>query len=617
MRKMRTFVKSYPWLAFVLVAIIVSCIGEFGFHWKLTPWILGGTSLIAAVPIIWDMIKDLREGKYGLDILAATAIITSVVLKEYWAGIVIVLMLTGGEALEDYAEGRAQNELHDLLTKAPEKVHLLKNNRLIDASVEEVHPKDILVVRPGEVFPVDAVIIEGATSIDEASITGESLPIPKNVGDEVLSGAVNIEGVIKIRATKVASESQYQQIVKLVQNAINSQAPFVRLADKYSIPFTIIAFGIAGTVWAISGDAIRFLQVIVVATPCPLLLGAPIALISGMSRAAKHGIIVKNGAALERLAQIKTLAFDKTGTLTHGVPIVKDVVTFEGFDKKDVLGLAAALEQNSVHTLAQAVVAKAHDEHVKFVRVKGATEQVGRGISGIVAHKHINVGRLSYLEARGVEISSKERGLLAKSQNTATYVSVNNKLAGYITFTDEIRKDAGKAITELRRLGVKNLLMVTGDQKAAALTVAKAVHLDASDVYAECLPADKMRIIEEVPVKEGLTAMVGDGVNDAPVLASSNVGIALGARGSTAASESADVVIMVDNLSKVPESVAIAKRTFFIAKQSILIGIFISVGLMVLFATGKFKPVYGAAIQELVDVTVILNALRAHRDNKL
>lgn len=617
MNKLFSSIKGYPWLAFVFTAIVISLIGEFGFHWKLTSWTLGGAAIIATIPLLWDMFQSLREGRYGLDILAATAIISSVALHEYWAGIVIVLMLTGGEALEDYAESRAQRELHALLERAPEKVHLFKNNRIVDVPVEKVNPKDVLVIRPGEVFPVDVVVIEGTTSVDESSLTGESLPFTKEVGDEVLSGSLNIEGVIKVRALKVASESQYQQIVKLVQSAINSQAPFVRLADRYSIPFTILSFAIAGTVWAISGDPMRFLQVIVVATPCPLLLGAPIALISGMSRAAKHGIIVKNGAALERLAEVRTMAFDKTGTLTHGVPVVKDIVALPGFDKKEVLGLAAALEQNSGHTLAQAVVNAAHDQHIKFVRVKNAIEKAGHGISGKVSHKTVVVGRLSFLETHDVVIKKNERDLLAKGGRTATYISVNGALAGYITFTDEIREDAAEAVERLRSLGIKRLLMLTGDQKAAALTIAKAVHIEHADVYAECLPADKMRIIEEVPKNQSPTAMVGDGVNDAPVLAAANVGIALGARGSTAASESADVVILVDNLSKVPESVAIAKRTFFIAKQSILIGIFISIGLMIIFATGKFKPVYGAAIQELVDVTVIINALRAHLDRKL
>lgn len=615
-KKLVTFIRSYPWLAFVLVAILISVVGELAFSWKFTSWTLGGAALIATVPIVWDMLQSLREGRYGLDILAATAIVTSVLLHEYWAGIVIVLMLTGGEALEDYAEGHAERELHALIDKAPEIVHIIQNNRVVDAAVGTVKPKDVLVIRPGEVVPVDAIIIEGSTNIDESSLTGESLPVAKDVGDDLLSGSLNIEGVIKVRALKAASESQYQQIIKLVQSAINSQAPFVRLADRYSIPFTILSFAIAGTVWAISGDPIRFLQVIVVATPCPLLLGAPIALISGMSRAAKHGIIVKNGAALERLAEVRSIAFDKTGTLTHGVPVVQDVIAFSDFDKKTVLSMAAALEQNSVHTLAQAVVNKARDENIKFSKVQNAVEKAGHGITGKVQGKNVVIGRVSFIEEHGVTLDSKAKAAITKNAQTATYVAVNGVVAGYITFTDELRDNAAQTIEALRAYNFKHILMLTGDQKAAALAVAKAVHIDEADVYAECLPADKMRAIEQLPKADRPIAMVGDGVNDAPVLASSDVGIALGARGSTAASESADVVIMLDNLYKVPESIAIAKRTFFIAKQSILIGIFISIGLMLVFATGKFKPVYGAAIQELVDVTVIINALRAHIDRK-
>ena len=378
------------------------------------------------------------------------------------------------------------------------------------------------------------------------------------------------------------------------------------MADKYSIPFTITAFAIAGTAWFISGEPIRFLQVIVVATPCPLLLAAPIALISGMSRAAKHGIIVKTGSALEKLALVETVAFDKTGTLTRGVLVISDVRTFGPFSRHDVLGYAAALEQNSTHILAKSILAAADKESLKVQKAKKITETSGQGLRGRVQGKDILVGRLSLLQTAGVEIPSSVN--VNTVQQTATFVAINHKLAGIISFTDELRPETKSMLKRLETSGIKHTLMVTGDNEATAKRIAKQVGI--KDIRANCLPADKLSAIEKVEFRP--VAFVGDGVNDAPVLTASDVGIALGARGSTAASESADVVIMMDDISRVATSVEIAQRTFFIAKQSILIGIFISVALMGVFFTGKFKPVYGAILQEVVDVTVIFNALRAH-----
>src|SRR3989344_6156684 len=315
------FFRKYSWLGLVIVAALVSLVLELTKHHALAHWILGVTAIVAALPLVWDMFETIRSGGYGLDILAITAIVASVSLGEFWAGIIIVLMLTGGEALEDYAEERAKTELTDLLKRKPTKAHKIKGNKTLDVSINTVGVGDKLVIYPGEVVPVDGIVIEGSSSFDESSLTGESLPVIKNNGDQLLSGSINIEGAITIRALHTAADSQYEQIIKLVKSAASSQSPFVRLADKYSIPFTITAFAIAGTAWFISGEPIRFLQVIVVATPCPLLLAAPIALISGMSRAAKHGIIVKTGSALEKLALVETVAFDKTGTLTRGVPV--------------------------------------------------------------------------------------------------------------------------------------------------------------------------------------------------------------------------------------------------------------------------------------------------------
>jgi len=568
------------------------------------------TSIFELGPLLWGMLQDLRLGMYGVDILAAAAIITSVVLGEYWAGMVIVLMLTGGEALEDYAEHRAERELDALLTRAPQRARILRGRKEIEVQASAVRTGDKLIIRPGELVPVDAEVLAGSANFDESSLTGESLPQPKDAGGQLLSGSINLDGPITAKALRSAEDSQYQQIIKLVKSAQSSQAPFVRLADRYAVPFTLVSFGIAIAAWVMSGQSIRFLEVIVVATPCPLILAAPIAIISGMSRSAKHGIIIKNGSSLERLAAARTMAFDKTGTLTRGELKIDKVNTFGEFTRGEVLGLAASLEQHSNHLQAAAIVTRAREERCKLASVQQVREIAGKGVTGHLKHQPVIVGRLSLLEEQGVQ---PPRGFKpADFGQTAAFVAIGGQLAGVITFADSIRAESKSTLADLRSLGIRHFLMVTGDNLRTAKAI--AAELKISDVVAGALPGDKIRAIENVSDRP--VAFVGDGVNDAPVLTASDVGIALGARGSTAASESADVVIMLDDLSRVARGVAIAKRTFAIAKQSIWLGIAMSIGLMLIFATGRFKPIYGAAIQELVDVVVIFNALRAHGSNR-
>jgi heavy metal translocating P-type ATPase len=605
-KKLIHFFKDYKQLGFVVVSILAGLVLDLTGKDTAAHWVLGLSAAINLIPLIWGMIQDLRNGIYGVDILAATAIATSVILHEYWAGMVIVLMLTGGEALEDYAERRAKTELSSLLSRKPKKAHLIRGTQTIDVNVKDIQAGNKLTILPGEVVPVDCVILEGTSSFDESSLTGESLPVEKGVDDELLSGSVNIEGAITVKALRSAADSQYEQIIKLVRSAAASQAPFVRLADRYSIPFTAVSFIIGGAAWFISGQAVRFLEVLVVATPCPLILGAPIALISGMSRATKHGIIVKTGSAMERLAEVKTVAFDKTGTLTRGIPEVDSIKTYNKFNKNDVLGFAAALEQNSNHILATAIINAAVGQNIKLQKAKKVKELAGHGLNGRLGGHDVIIGRLSLLGDQNVELPKAFNPNTFK--HTTTFVAVDSKLAGAISFVDKIREEAKATLERLKKAGITHTLMVTGDNPVTAQNIAK--QLGITDVQADSLPGDKIMAIEKV--RDRPVAFAGDGVNDAPVLTAADVGIALGARGSTAASESADVVVMMDDLSKVASSIEIAKRTFFIANQSILIGIALSLGLMAVFATGRFKPVYGAAIQELVDVTVIVNALRAH-----
>lgn len=602
-KKLGSAIAAYKHFSLVVLTMLVSLGLDLSGNDKYAHILLGTTAIASTLPLLYGMWQSFRDGSYGLDVLAITAIVSAVLFKEYWTSMIIVLMLTGGETLEDYAEGRAQVELTSLLDKEPKTAHLLKGKTELDVAIKDVHVGDKVIVKPGEVVPVDGQIIQGETDIDESSLTGESMPLFKKTGDTVLSGSLNLEGAITIRAMHNAADSQYQQIIKLVQSAINTQSPFVRLADRYSVPFTIISFTIAGLAWGLSGDSLRFLQVLVVATPCPLLLGAPIAIISGMSRSAKAGVIIKNGGGLEKLAAAKTIAFDKTGTLTQGKPVVQSITAYAGYSKNDVLALAASLEQSSNHILAKAVVAAAEKAKLSIPKTKQVKEVSGGGLEATTKQGTIRIGTALFLQKAGIQ--PKEGGSV---KGTTAYIAINDTVIGSIHFEDELRQNSKQTLERLKKLGIKHLLMVTGDNKTTAQAIANKVGI--TDIAAECLPADKVLKIEKLEHRP--VAFVGDGVNDAPVLTAANVGIALGARGSTAASETADVVIMKDDISLVADATAIAKNTIKVAKQSIMIGIVMSVGLMLVFSTGKFKPSIGAGLQELVDVSVIVYALRAH-----
>jgi heavy metal translocating P-type ATPase len=605
MQRISHFLREYKMFSLAAIAALIGLGLQLNGHHTAARWVVSTVALLQALPLLWDMIQEVRAGKYGIDILAVTAIVVSVILGEYWAAIVVVIMLTGGESLEDYAENRAKRELNSLLEKAPQNAHLIKSRKVIDVPVAKLTIGDKILVKPGELVPVDGVIIEGTASFDESSLTGESLPVVKELKDTIVSGSVNLDGAVTIRAIATAEDSQYQQIVKLVKSAAASQAPFVRLAERYSVPFTFSAFAIATAVWVFSGDPVRFLQVIIVATPCPLLLAAPIALVSGMSRASKHGIVVKSGSALEKLAEARTIAFDKTGTLTTGVLSVSEIIAFHGHSKDTVLKLAASLEQKSNHVVAHAITNAAVSKKLTLTKVKNIQEISGLGLSSNVAGKNILIGRHSLMLTNDIAMPTSFKQSDVKG--TAVYVADGQELAGIITFTDDIRPESKNTLERLRRLGVRKLLLITGDNALTANAVAKK--LDVSDIYSEQLPADKLRIIDSMTDRP--IAFVGDGVNDAPVLTAADIGIALGARGSTAASESADMVILQDDVSKVAVAYSIARRTFSIARQSIFVGIGLSIVLMAVYATGKFSPLSGALLQEVVDIVVIFNALRA------
>jgi len=570
-------------------------------------WVFGGFALVYAVIASVRIFQQLRHRRFGIDILAVIAIVATVAVGEVIASMIIVLMVSGGKALEDFAQGRAQRELNALLSREPQTAHRLVSGSTegVDITAAEVAIGDLLLVRSGEVVPVDGSLESASAAFDESSLTGESLPRTLLRGAPVLSGAINGSIAATIVATATAENSQYQAIVGLVKQASANRAPVVRLADKYAIPFTAVSLLIAGTAWALSGDPVRFAEVLVLATPCPLVLAAPIAFMGGMSRAARNGIIVKGGAVLELLSRVRTAVFDKTGTLTHGRPEIVKILAVSPFDESTLLSLAASAEQASSHVLASSIVAAALNRGLALSRVSHSTEVAAQGVSATLDNQVVAVGTLAYVKALTPEATATP----LVGGELAIYVAVGGRFAGSIIATDSVRSNAAATITDLRARGIVRILMLTGDAQKTADHVAQSVGI--SEVRADCLPVDKVNAVSNVV--ERPVMMVGDGVNDSPVLASADIGVAMGARGATAASEAAAAVILVDDLSRVALAVEIGQDTVRVALQSIWLGIALSLGLMAIAAFGLIPATLGAGIQEVVDLATILNALRAVR----
>ncbi len=576
----------------------------------VSPWLLAGFAVLMAARSAWAMVLELRRGTFGVDILAVTAIVASVVVGEYWAAIVIVLMLTGGEALEDYAANRAKRDLTALLSRAPQLGHrLLADGSTEDVSIEAVVPGDQVVVRANEVVPVDGTLVSEVGVFDESSLTGESLPVERSAGEEVLSGGVNGQAAVVLLVTRAAKDSQYQQIVSLVESAAASTSPMVRLADRIALPFTAVAFVIAGVAWLVSGDPVRFAEVLVVATPCPLIIAAPVAFMAGMSRSAREGAIVKSSATLEKFHRAKAFAFDKTGTLTQGEPSLVEVLSPGVVEPDELLRLAASAEQFSAHVLAAAVIKAATGRGLVLAGSTDAEESTANGVTAHIDGHTVVVGKRSFISATvGQEIDRTP----LDSGELAVYVAIDGAMAGSLVFRDEVRSNARATVDSLRAQGIRRIVMLTGDDRPTAEHVAAALGID--DVRANCLPVDKVTAV--TAITERPVVMVGDGVNDAPVLAAADVGIAMGARGSTAASESADVVILRDDVSRVARALTVGRETVNVALQSIWVGIGLSVALMIIAAFGVLPALIGAWLQEGVDVVSILWALRAATGSK-
>ncbi|WCG36344.1 heavy metal translocating P-type ATPase [Companilactobacillus farciminis] len=592
-------IKLYGTLAIGFIAAVLEFIFHLPNYAQLIISILG---LLLALIMFIDMIKVLKSGNFGIDLLAITAIVATIVLGQYWAGWIVLLMLTGGDTLEEYAANKAKSELKSLLDNTPSKAHLLKDGNVTDVDIDDVKVGDKILVRPKEQVPVDGLVIDGQSEIDESSLTGESVPVNVSEGSHVMSGSINGENPFQIKAEKIAADSEYQAIVKLVKESETHPAKFVRLADRYAVPFTLIAYIIAGVAWYVSKDPVRIAQVLVVASPCPLILAAPIAFVSGMSRTSRNGIIIKSGTALEKLNSAKTVAFDKTGTITKGKLVVDEFRTTNHFDEKTVMSYAASIEQNSSHVMAEAIVDYARSNNVALKKTDDLKEITAEGIVGKVEGHVVKVGQASFATKEAVD----------EVKGSGVYVSIDGQYAGVYSLLDQIRPESKSTIAKLKDFGIKNILMISGDKKEATEMVASEVGITKS--YPTSLPADKVKIIDGLDKEYHPTVMVGDGVNDAPALALADVGIAMGYKGANAASESADAVILQDDLSKVSTAVKIAHDTMKVAREAVLIGIFICIALMLVAAFGLIPTIIGAMLQEVVDTVAILYALRARSD---
>ena len=571
--------------------------------WTVSLWIAGAG-------ITWRTIRQATAGHFATDLVATLAIIAAILLGQPLAGLIVVLMQTGGEALERHARGRASRALHALEEEAPRIAHRVQDGAITDIPVDAVARGDMLLIRPGEMVPCDGIVVDGYSHVDTSRLTGEPVPVRVEPGASVASGATNQEGSISVRATALAAESQYARIVELVRAAQASKAPLQRLADRYAVWFTPITLVTCAIAYALTRDPLRVLAILVVATPCPLILATPVARLGGVNAAARRQIIVRTGGALEALAHTTAAVFDKTGTLTIGMPRVSRVIPATGFGEIELIRLAAAVEQGSGHHLARTVVEAAKEAGVRLPSAH-VTETPGRGVAGSIGPTHILVGSRSFILEQHPDAASGIAALDSVTDGLRAWVGVNGRVAGVIEFADTLRPGARETVDQLRALGITRLLVRSGDAASHTRAVADAVGID--DVRGDLLPEHKVEAIHALVAEGERVAMIGDGTNDAPALGTATVGIALAGHGGGITAEAADVVVLADDLSRVPTAIRIARRTLRIARQSIWVGLGLSGVAMAFAAAGMIPPITGALLQEAIDVAVIVNALRASR----
>jgi heavy metal translocating P-type ATPase len=573
-------------------------------------WLL--SLVVTGAPVVWRTVRGMLRGQFAADIVASLAIVGAALLQEPLAGLVVVIMQTGGEALEAWAVDRASNAVAALEADAPRTARrLLPDGQVETVEATAVRPGDVLLVRPGELVPCDAVVVEGQSTVDTSRLTGEAIPVRAGAGTPLPSGAVNGEGALTVRALKVAAESQYARIVELVRSAQASKSPLQRLADRWAVWFTPFTLLVCGAAWAVFREPTRVLAVLVVATPCPLILAAPVAFIGGVSRAARRGIIVRHGAALEALASVDTAVFDKTGTVTIGKPSIVEFTVDDGVPTAELLARAAAVEQGSGHLLARVVVAYAEAQGLRVTPAEALTEEAGRGVTGVVAGVRVAVGSVRFVAEALPALADRLAQFDAEQDGLRAYVGTADGAMGRIVFADALRPDLPALFDALRAQGLARTVLLSGDHSANVARTAAALGI--TEYAGDLQPEDKVHRVVALQDAGARVLMVGDGTNDAPALSTARVGVALAGHGGGVSAEAADVVLLVDELQRVADAVQIGRDTMHIARQSIGVGIGLSVVGMALAFAGVLAPTAGAVAQEVIDIAVIVNALQAAR----
>ncbi len=577
-----------------------------GRAWATGLWV--AATLVGLLYSTWTVVAALRRRQPSVDVIAWLALLGALLVNEAFAGAVVAVMLATGALLESRAAARARRELSLLAARAPRTARRIRDG-IEEVPAGAVVTGDRLLVNSGEIIPVDGRLLEPGV-FDESALTGESLPVDRKAGDDVRSGIVNAGKPVELLATASADQSTYAGVVRLVEQAQADTAPFVRVADRFAVRFVPLTLALAGLAWTLAGDAVRAVAVLVIATPCPLLIAAPIAIMSGLSRAARRGVVVKGGAALEQLATGKSLMFDKTGTLTQGRPALTDVIAAQGFEPDEVLRAAASLEQASAHVIAGAIISAARQRDLPLSTPQQVDERQGAGIQGLVDGRRVRLGNASWIAGdTPLPAWARRARLRAELDGSLTvFVGIDETPAGVLLMEDTIRPDAPRMVRALRAAGIGRVALVTGDRADVAETVGRVVGVDA--VYADREPSEKLVLVREEG-RRSSTIMVGDGINDAPALAAAGVGVALAARGATASSEAADVVLTVDRIDALADAILIARRSRRIAITAVGVGMGLSLLGMVAAAAGLISPAVGAVLQEAIDVASILIALTA------
>ncbi len=598
----RPFLVAVPAAGLVL-GFVFFAIG----HGTWSAWIWASCATPVLLALIVQIVAGLRRGDVGLDIIAALSMASALVFGEQLAAAVVALMYAGGQYLESFAERHARREMTSLLARTPRTAVRNRDGALEEIDLAIIGPGDRLLVRRGDVVPVDGVVGSGLAVLDQSALTGESIPVQHTAGAAIMSGATNAGDAFDLIASKRAAESTYAAIVRLVEAAQRSKAPMSRLADKVALIFLGFTVVIAGAAWLWNGDPIRAVAVLVVATPCPLILAVPVAIISGLSRAARQGVLIKGGRALEAIARIRSVVIDKTGTLTEGHARVVSVRTTGEVSTAELLRVAASLDQASKHIVAQAIVSEARDQNLHLAVPTNVVEAPGEGIEGTVEGRSAIVGGIHFVSSR----LSRQTGTFVQNKaagDIVVAVAIDGCLAGEIILADTLRAETGALLKNLSSLGIERVVLATGDRHEVAEAVAAGLPFSA--VRSELTPDEKVMVVLSER-KYGPVMMIGDGVNDAPALAAADVGVAMGARGAAASAEAADVVLLVDQLDRIVPAIKIAARSRLIALESVYAGIGLSFAGMLAAALGYISPVQGALLQEAIDVAVILNALRA------